>query len=383
MAEKACHQHSMWVDLTYSDDTQSSRDAAALFAYCDVMAFMKRLRKRATDDWKRLKKSGVTPLPDRPYVRFLCAGEQGDENGRCHWHLIIFSNFDLTEVGAFLGIRQGEKVQITDRRQMISTFRGSNIRLDWDLWSVDGHPIGYVCLHDVDQGGVSYVVSYVLKDQFTGEKSKDTMRESKSENFATGLFRMSKRPGIGHEFLLRKMEVLEASGSVLPSLNIKIPGFKGYWHPHGQWRNRLLWWLRALNTRRLWATGRDAPQWSTLLASCADNPSDMETLNGEIIPPEENPANDDYESPISAARKRAREAAALAAAKAARAGNQPCCCESCLGLLDEAGLVARGLYKVVAGKGREAEYWHEPDWPHGDPIWVWDVCKYEPDGPFG
>ena len=69
-------------------------------------------------------------------------------------------------------------------------------------------------------------------------------KESKSENFATGLFRMSKRPGIGENFLMRKFEALEASGSVLPSLNIKIPGLKGYWHPSGLWRKKILWCLR-------------------------------------------------------------------------------------------------------------------------------------------
>lgn len=257
MAEKAMWPHTLCVALTYNNDTQENRDAAAMFNYSDVRSFLWRLTAAV-----RYKKRGAR-------VRFICAGEQGDRNARCHWHLIFYSDVDLTQIGTFT--RFGK--QVTERAKMMTVGK-RKIRLDWDKWGK-----GYVTLQEPDQGGMNYVLSYCLKDQFVAEKSEGTMREAKSENFATGLFRMSKRPSIGETWLMRKLEGLEASGSVLPSLQIKIPDMSGYWHPNGTFREKALWGLVALNQRIVWATGANAPQWAALLASCKDNPSDLEILN--------------------------------------------------------------------------------------------------------
>lgn len=257
MAEKAEWPHTLCVALTYNNDTQENRDAAAMFNYGDVRAFLKRLLRAST-----YKKPGSR-------VRFICAGEQGDRYGRCHWHLILYSDLDLTQLGTVQ--LRGET--ITDRNDMFTVGKQKR-RLDWSLWGK-----GFVTFQEPDQGGMAYVLSYCLKDQFTQQKSEGTMREAKSENFATGLFRMSKRPAIGESWLMRKLEGLEASGSVLPSLQIKIPDMSGYWHPNGVFREKLLWGLVALNQRAVWATGANAPQWAALLASCKDNPSDLEILN--------------------------------------------------------------------------------------------------------
>lgn len=257
MAEKAEWPHTLCVALTYNNDTQENRDAAAMFNYGDVRAFLKRLLRAST-----YKKPGSR-------VRFICAGEQGDRYGRCHWHLILYSDLDLTQLGTVQ--LRGET--ITDRNDMFTVGKQKR-RLDWSLWGK-----GFVTFQEPDQGGMAYVLSYCLKDQFTQQKSEGTMREAKSENFATGLFRMSKRPSIGESWLIRKLEGLEGSGSVLPSLQIKIPDMSGYWHPNGVFREKLLWGLVALNQRAVWSTGANAPQWAALLASCKDNPSDLEILN--------------------------------------------------------------------------------------------------------
>lgn len=259
MAEKTGHRHTLVLALTYDDSTQDNRDAAAMFCYADVRAFIKRLA------------SACRYIDETAIVRFICAGEQGDRNGRCHWHLIIYSTLDLTSVGEF-------KIRghvVSDRSQMITVGKRKR-RLNWSLWGK-----GFVTLQEPDQGGMNYVLSYCLKDQFTGESSRGTMREAKAENFATGLFRMSKRPAIGEAFLMRKLEALLETGSVLPSLQIMIPGFHGFYHPNGSFREKLLWGLVALNQRIVWSTGGPAPQWTSLLASCQDNLSDMEILLGK------------------------------------------------------------------------------------------------------
>lgn len=256
MAEKAMARHALVVALTYNDDTPENRDSARMFNYADVAAFLKRLRSRITDSGRE---GGV---------RFIIAGEQGSRNGRCHWHAILFSEVDLTSCGTFT--YRGNT--LTKRDEMISS--GKNIRrLEWSLWGR-----GFVTLQEPDQAGMHYVLKYCLKDQFTEEKSMGTMRQAKAENFATGLFRMSKLPPIGAAWLAAKLDRLDALGAVLPNLQLKIPDMSGYWHPNGAMREMLLRGLVAINDRHRMTTGQDTAQWSSLLASCADSEKDLEVL---------------------------------------------------------------------------------------------------------
>lgn len=329
MMEKAEWPHALCVALTYSDDTQENRDAARMFAYDDVRAFLKRLA--AACDYES----------PGSRVRFICAGEQGDRNGRCHWHLILYSDLDLTQIGTF---KRFGKV-LKDRAEMLTKGK-DKIRLDWSTWGK-----GFVTLQESDQGGMAYVLSYCLKDQFTAEKSRDTMRESKSENFATGLFRMSKYPPIGESWLMRKMESLEAQGAVLPSLKIKIPDMSGYWHPNGTFREKVLWGLVALNQRIFWATGAYAPQWAALLASCKDNPSDMEILNAF-----QRPQDDDAQTIETYFDFKQREAAGDFATRETRrkcGGQLPC--TQCLSALGDGDLRSLGVVRTFDEIG-QAEF---------------------------
>lgn len=267
MAERTQWKHSVCVSLTYDDKAPGGYDAARFFAYHDVRAFVQRI----TAALRRIDKTLC--------VRFLCAGEQGSRNDRCHWHLILWSNHDLRTLGT-VTIRGNE---ITDPEKMMSVGKRKR-RLHWSLWAREGFPLGFVTFGAADEAGAAYVVSYCLKDQFTIEKSEGKAREAKAEDFATGLFRMSKRPAIGEAWLMQKLQDLDDLASVLPHTQIKVPGLGGYYYPSGTMREKLLWGLRAINQRRVWADRGIAPQWSGLLEACKDNPADMEILNG----PEEN-----------------------------------------------------------------------------------------------
>lgn len=329
MAEKTDHSHCLVIALTYSDETEIGRQGAQMFCYADVRAFFARLRAAARRHFKKKRMNA------KPVIRFLVAGEQGDRYGRCHWHMIVYSNVDLSKLGEVRG-----RYRVLSRLEDMLTIGKRKRRLNWSLW-----PYGFVTFQEPDQAGMAYVLSYCLKDQFIQEKSEGTMREAKSENFATGLFRMSKRPAIGEAFLYRKMQRLEHSSSVLPSLNISIPDFGGYWQPSGSFRKKLLWALRALNTRIRWATGADAPQWSSLLASCADNEADMDILNGKKTEePEET-----FEFELA---KRQRLAAAQSADRefAHRCGAS-IACDNCLHELSEAALLERGIKRYEGPDG--------------------------------
>lgn len=339
MAEKAMHAHTLCIALTYGNDTQARRDAAAMFCYADVRAFLARLRSAL-----RRKYGDYT-------LRFICAGEQGSRNGRCHWHLILYSDRDLTTVGDFS--LRGRTV--TDRASMMTVGKRKR-RLDWSIWGE-----GFVTLQEPDEGGMSYVLSYCLKDQFIGEKSHGTMREARSENFATGLFRMSKRPPIGESWLMRKMEALDAKGAVLPSLQITIPDMAGYWHPNGRFRETLLWCLVALNQRVVWSTGANAPQWAALVASCQDNEKDMEILHGIPTPPEEQPGNPDFQSFAGSIAARGRQDAGENELRQhARRCGSALPCWDCLNCLTDQELAENGVTRIWPEDGSAWQYAARP-----------------------
>lgn len=262
MAEKTQWQHALCVSLTYDDKAPGGYDAARFFAYHDVRAFI----QRVTAALRRIDKA--------LFVRFICAGEQGSRNGRCHWHLILYSDHDLRTLGT---VSLGGQV-LKDPESMMTVGKKKR-RLHWSLWAVNKYPLGFVTFGDADQAGASYVVSYCLKDQFTSEKSMGKGREAKSEAFATGLFRQSKRPAIGEKWLWQKLQGLDEISAGLPNTNLKVPGLSWYWYPSGSMREKLLWGLLAINQRSIWAGRGEVPQWSGLLEACKDNPSDLEILN--------------------------------------------------------------------------------------------------------
>lgn len=347
MAEKTHWPYTLCLALTYSDETQHNRDASQMFCYDDVRAFMARLRA-ASRRYAKKHRLNVTPT-----LRFLCAGEQGDRNGRCHWHLILYSNVPLWKLGE---ARLRGKL-LSNLEAMLSVGKRKR-RLNWSLWD---H--GYCTFQEPDEGGMAYVLSYCLKDQFTGEKSKGTMREAKSENFATGHFGMSKRPAIGEQWLFEKMDRLLSAGAVMPKLEFRVPGMSGYWVPNGSFRKKALWALVALNKRIVWTTGANAPQWSSLIASLEGSESDLEVLLGK---PEEEELS--VEAEIA---RRSREAAQRKAdAQFVERCGRELPCKGCLYPYTDDQIKAKfGIERVYDEWGEVEEYRAAPGFQ--DPYERW------------
>jgi hypothetical protein len=335
MMEKHLHPYMLALGMTYDMTTQANRDARQMFQYADFKAFMDRLRRAARYRRQRLPKAQRAAVPV-PYIRFILAGEQGDRTDHCHWHAILYSNVDLTALGEVKRLINGRRQVETDRAKMMTVGK-RKVRLNWSMW-----PHGFVTFQEPDFGGVHYVLSYCIMDQFTVQKSKDTMREAKASNFATGLFRMSKFPPIGEAWLWNKWVEHEQRGTVPTSLNFKIPGMRSFYHPSGSFREKILYSLVALNQRIVWATGANAPQWSTLLASCADNESDMEILeHGQTL--EADPETPEAEL----AKKQRAHAGEHARREFARACGNALPCESCLSALPDETLDALGVRREV------------------------------------
>lgn len=303
MAERAMTPHTLAITLTYGNETQHQRDGAAMFRYADVAGLLKRLRRQVY--YKTGKAS---------QIRYLCAGEQGDRNGRCHWHLVIFSQYDLMTLGEF----HAPFGRVTSREQIISP--GSTPRRrKWSLW-----PHGFVVVQEPDEGGIRYAISYALKDQFAMDKAKNTGRALRAENFSAGMFRMSKSPPIGWTFLQKHLSELWEKNSIPPKLEITVPDSRLKWYPTGAVRRLMLETIRLVNERIRAETGSNAPQWSTLLHNLKDNPNDMEILtDGE--------ETEDEETAEFAIAKRNREAEHdYARKKGLRRCGSTLPCNSCL-----------------------------------------------------
>lgn len=319
MAEKAMHPQTLVVALTYSDETQFTRDGAAFFRYHDVRVFLARLReeiKRATNKTAAL--------------RFIVAGEQGSKTGRCHWHVVLFSDVDLLTIGVF----EAPWGVVTEYKDIVAKPRVDMPR-SWSMW-----PHGFVQVQVPDEGGMHYAMSYALKDQFNSRKSEGSHRISKSERFATGLFRMSKTPAIGAAWIDEQIYRMYCSGNIEPHTKLKVPETRpnSYWFPSGPPRIRLLEGMRRVNNSIVAQTGRNAAQWRALVIQCQDNESDLRALGLN--------EGEDSETSIEAdISLRQREAAETAAQQ--RVVNQcgaPFPCIQCLRGFDDETLRSLGLF---------------------------------------
>lgn len=325
MAEKSQHPHTFAITLTYGDETQSQRDGAMMFRYRDIQLLMKSLRRHIQ-----------YTLGLQGAFRYLCAGEQGDRKQRCHWHLVIFSQVDLATVGEYLA-----PWGVVTKREHIVSRVGKPKRCMWSFW-----PHGMVVVQEPDEQGLSYALSYALKDQFSTASSKGTFREAKSENLATGFFRMSKAPPIGLPYAEQYLERLREKNSILPSLQLPIPDSKLVWYPRGAIRQWMLHTLRRINEEIGQATGQNAPQWSTLIHNHKDSPNDMEILlDGE--------EDENEESVESLIRKRAAQQAEdyRRGGVLRRCGSTEAC-NACLRSATRASLENRGIESYASLDGK-------------------------------
>ena len=257
LAEKSCHPQTIAVTLTYDDETEFNRDGSRFFRYSDIRQFLARIRRQIAYHTGEAGK-----------LRFICAGEQGSRTGRCHWHIILFADVDLMTVGEF----KAAWGVVTGRDEIVSGVKKAK-RLMWSMW-----PHGFCVVQEPDQAGFHYALSYALKDQFSTAKSEGSSRISRSEQFATGKFNMSKTPPIGAEWVDQRIYWHYERGVVDPTLKLQVPNFRGYWVPSGLMRKRYLEGMRRVNASFMAQHGRTCGQWSSLVQKCSENEGDLDAL---------------------------------------------------------------------------------------------------------
>ena len=132
--ELKCHDHGVFVTLTFNDDALRKRGHTSVDIR-DVQLFLKRVRKRYG--------SGI---------KFMASGEYGDDNGRPHYHVILFGvHFD------------DQKYWRTSNAGM-KLYRSAKLE---KIWCDPGTGVsyGYSSLGAVTFQSAAYVASYVLKKQ--------------------------------------------------------------------------------------------------------------------------------------------------------------------------------------------------------------------------
>lgn len=165
-AVRIMHESKLWdsnefVTLTYNNDNLPENQN---LNYRDVQLFLKRLRKKYSQD----------------RIRFVCAGEYGEQLGRPHYHLIIFNMFFADR-----------KKRHTD----LSNYPHYTSQILSDLWG-----LGHSVIGTVTPESASYVSGYIMK-KINGQLKA---QHYQYVNIETGeivtkrqeFFTMSRRPGI-------------------------------------------------------------------------------------------------------------------------------------------------------------------------------------------
>lgn len=197
--ELATNKKAIFVTLTYQDDKLNiSYDQETGLAYGAS------LNKRDCQLWmKRLRKA----YPDVK-IRFFLAGEYGPTTCRPHYHAIIYGlsleDFpDLIEVG---------KNELGQKFYSSEIFR--------NIWSN-----GFVSMSEVTWETCAYVARYVVKKV----ESLDTGESPESLGLEPEFCLMSRRPGLGFDFLKLHPDALDFDSIPISTAkgcrNIEIPRY--------------------------------------------------------------------------------------------------------------------------------------------------------------
>ena len=188
--EKRMHAESAFITLTYGDETLPVLKTTGLATLMPehFSRFMKRLRARRPNG-----------------VRFYGCGEYGDNNGRPHYHVLLFNtNFP-------------DRKFVKDSKSGYRLFR--SVELD-NLWSENGVNFGHCWIGEVTFESCQYVAKYVVK-KVNGDAAVDWYNGRVPE-----FGRCSLRPGIGYTWFEKYGDEAFAHDSIIyDAREAKIPRY--------------------------------------------------------------------------------------------------------------------------------------------------------------
>lgn len=173
--EKELHEENSFITLTYSDDNLPHGLLRPTLVPHDLKLFWKRLRKEVGHE----------------RFRYYACGEYGERRHRPHYHAIVF------------GLDFEDKT-VVDRNPKTGDSYYSSAQLN-RVWGLGSCIIG-----DVTYESASYVARYLI-DKKTGNKRLFYDEQGIEPEFC----RMSRRPGIGADWLYKFKEEVLAHDNVV------------------------------------------------------------------------------------------------------------------------------------------------------------------------
>lgn len=184
--EASMHEKNCFITLTFDQANLEKRSNPLSLDVSEYQRFMKRLRKRYGNN-----------------IRFFHCGEYGDKNKRPHYHAVIFG-MDFNDKVLWSN-RDGNKLYTSKSLQ--------------ELW-----PYGFSTIGDVTFQSAAYVARYIMK-KHKGEGAEDHYTRwcpltGEGTPVEPEYCTMSRKPGIGHDWLMK------FKADVYPHDYVLINGYK-------------------------------------------------------------------------------------------------------------------------------------------------------------
>jgi len=197
MHEASQHKNCKFITLTYEKQPLNNS-----LNKRDIQLFLKKLRKYLSARDER--------------VRFYQCGEYGDEKGRPHHHMAVFTNAIASKKG--LARTEGERAfHLFEDEEEISSGK-NKIYKSVTLGKLWGK--GFVSIGDLTYDSASYIAQYVTK-KITGKKAEKHYNGRLPE-YST----MSRRPGIGKTWWDKyKDDVEKIDGIIFKGNKLKPPRY--------------------------------------------------------------------------------------------------------------------------------------------------------------
>lgn len=192
MMELPYHQESWFLTLTYDDKNLPlgkciNGEVSPTLRFDDLQDFLKRLRSH-------------NAYYGLPKVRFFACGEYGERSARPHYHVIVFG-LHVPDLEPFFMNRFKQQIYLSGTIQKI-----------WDR--------GQISIGEVTPQSVDYVARYTTKKLNT--QSKEYYAKLGIEK--PGL-RMSRRPGIGYQYLVDHPEIWDFKSYFVGELEMTAPRY--------------------------------------------------------------------------------------------------------------------------------------------------------------
>ena len=196
LAEARQWEHNCVINLTYNNENLPTTTMYELDKDNNVVTkeVPTLLYKDVQDFKKRLQRHWAYKYSEKG-IRFVVAGEYGDQYDRPHYHIVAFN------------------LNIRDKVDHGTTKRGSKEYLSAEVQKLWGK--GYITIGDCTRESIQYVANYTLKKIKGGHSAEYYDGIGKCPEFIV----TSRNPGIGAKYLIEHVEEYKKYGKLVLGTN--------------------------------------------------------------------------------------------------------------------------------------------------------------------